>query len=95
VIVDPVLALELRLRWLEALLVGTQKDSHNRKGKGRERMASIPSTKNGQSLLRLAEDVQRRLNEVVNGNEGLKRFMVHCESYFFYNFFFLFFCKTV
>ncbi len=40
--VDPVLALELRLRWLEALILGMKQDiAKDRKGKAREEYASM------------------------------------------------------
>jgi|HubBroStandDraft_3_1064219.scaffolds.fasta_scaffold282284_1 hypothetical protein len=34
--------------------------------------------------MRVAEDIQRRLDIVVEGNEGLKRFMDHCSSLHLY-----------
>ncbi|KII87378.1 hypothetical protein PLICRDRAFT_125405 [Plicaturopsis crispa FD-325 SS-3] len=77
-VIDPALSLELRLRWLEALLLGVRQDAKDRKGKERER---APVLKNGESLLRLAEDVQRRLDNVVDSNEGLKRFMEHYDQH--------------
>jgi hypothetical protein len=70
--IDPVLSLELRLRWLEALLLGVRQDVKGTK---------VKEMKHGETLVRLAEEVQRRLNAVVSSNEGLKRFMDHCLSY--------------
>ena len=64
--IDPLLALELRLRWLEALIIGVKQDS------GR------PSLKHGETVSRLAETVQRNLNKAVQGNEGLTKFMDQC-----------------
>jgi hypothetical protein len=69
--IDPVLSLELRLRWLEALLLGVRQDVKGTK---------VKEMKHGETLVRLAEEVQRRLNAVVSSNEGLKRFMDHCLS---------------
>ncbi|KAF5383699.1 hypothetical protein D9615_003601 [Tricholomella constricta] len=34
--IDPALALDLRLRWLEAILLGVKQDARDRKGKERE-----------------------------------------------------------
>ncbi|PFH50264.1 hypothetical protein AMATHDRAFT_123746, partial [Amanita thiersii Skay4041] len=58
-LIDPALALELRLRWLETIVLGVQ--------------AAL--LKHGETLAHLAEDVQRRLDAIVEANEGLKRFM--------------------
>lgn len=69
-IIDPALSLELRLRWLEALLLGVRQDARDRKGKDR-----VPELKHGETLIRLAEDVQRRLDNVIQSNDGLQRFM--------------------
>ncbi|KAH7914832.1 hypothetical protein BJ138DRAFT_1177012 [Hygrophoropsis aurantiaca] len=68
--IDPALSLELRLRWLEALLLGVRQDQRDRKGKDK-----VPDLRQGGTLIRLAEDIQRRLNSVVESNDGLKRFM--------------------
>ncbi|KAF9530392.1 hypothetical protein CPB83DRAFT_875102 [Crepidotus variabilis] len=86
--VDPVLALELRLRWLEALILGVKQDlGKDRivfKGKGREAdYAAVNATqaiaaanlKPGDTLVRLAQTVQVKLDKALDGNEGLKRFM--------------------
>ncbi|KAF9565860.1 hypothetical protein CPC08DRAFT_629181 [Agrocybe pediades] len=78
--VDPVLALELRLRWLEALVFGMKQDT---KGKAREEYAGVinygsvaaANLKPGETLARLAQSVQTRLRKAVEGNEGLRRFM--------------------
>jgi hypothetical protein len=71
-VIDPALSLELRLRWLEAILLGVRQDAKDRK--------KLSELKHGQTLIRLAEDVQRRLDTAVESNEGLKRFMDHCTS---------------
>lgn len=69
-VIDPALSLELRLRWLEALLLGVRQDARDRKGKDK-----VPELKHGETLIRLAEDVQRRLDNVIQSNDGLQRFM--------------------
>ncbi|KAG0709353.1 hypothetical protein DFH29DRAFT_226836 [Suillus ampliporus] len=68
--IDPALSLELRLRWLEALVLGVRQDARDRKGKDK-----LPELKHGETLIRLAEDVQRRLDSVIQSNDGLQRFM--------------------
>ncbi|KAF9474751.1 hypothetical protein BDN70DRAFT_884463 [Pholiota conissans] len=75
--VDPVLALELRLRWLEALILGIKQDLGKGKGKAREEYTGIAPAhlKPGETLTRLAETVQSKLDKAVIDNEGLKRFM--------------------
>ncbi|KAF8202145.1 hypothetical protein BJ912DRAFT_943894 [Pholiota molesta] len=76
--VDPALALELRLKWLEALILGMKQDlGKDRKGKAREEYTGIATAhlKPGETLTRLAETVQSKLDKAVEDNEGLKRFM--------------------
>jgi hypothetical protein len=77
VVIDPVLSLELRLRWLEALLLGVRQEI--RSGRERDRVL-MPDTKAGETLTRMAEDVQKQLNVLVDSNEWLKRFMEKCSS---------------
>ncbi|KAI6023909.1 hypothetical protein PISMIDRAFT_101289 [Pisolithus microcarpus 441] len=68
--IDPALSLELRIRWLEALLVGVRQDPRERRGKDK-----LSDLKDGETLIRLAENVQHRLNGVIESNDGLKKFM--------------------
>jgi len=75
-IIDPALSLELRLRWLEAILLGVRQDAKDSRGKDK-----VVELKNGDTLLRVAEDIQRRLDAVVDSNDGLKRFMDSCEPH--------------
>jgi len=70
--IDPVLSLELRLRWLEALLLGVRQDTRDRKARPGEKPSEL---KPGESLIQLAVNLQRRLNSVVESNDGLKKFM--------------------
>ena len=74
--IDPFVALELRLRWLEALILGVKQDL------GR------PNLKDGETVSRLAETVQRKLNKAIQNNEVLTKFMDQCMFSFI---FFLFF----
>lgn len=91
--VDPILALQLRLRWLEALILGVKqdfgKDRSGSKGKNRETdyatvnpalAIAAAHLKPGDTLVRLTETVQSKLNKSLEGNEGLKRFMGSCMS---------------
>jgi hypothetical protein len=79
-LVDPALSLELRLRWLEAILLGVGQDVKSRRGK--EKAYEL---KNGESLSKVADDIQRRLNGVVEESDGLKRFMEQCSFVLFFN----------
>jgi len=75
-VVDPALSLELRLRWIEVILLGVKQDAtRDRKGKERD------SLSHGETLLRAAEDLQKRLTGIVNSNDGLKRFMDHYDQH--------------
>jgi hypothetical protein len=91
--IDPVLALELRLRWLEALILGMKQDlSRERKGKGKDaaeyasfgnaQTIASANLKHGETLMRLAQGVQHKLDKALEGNEGLKRFMDNCLACF-------------
>ncbi|KAI6041274.1 hypothetical protein EDC04DRAFT_2670104 [Pisolithus marmoratus] len=68
--IDPALSLELRIRWLEVLLVGVRQDPRERRGRDK-----FPDLKDGETLIRLAENVQHRLNGVIESNDSLKKFM--------------------
>jgi hypothetical protein len=92
--IDPELALELRVRWLEAIVLGLKQQVQldpngpglgssavgvggGRKGKAKEPNAAS-LLKHGETLLRLAENVQKQLESAVEGNEGLSKFMDKC-----------------
>jgi len=92
--ITPSMSVELRLRWLEALLLGVKQETGSRDGmstingrvgtqkkksnaekekeKERERQARK------KTLSRRAEEVQRKLDAVVAGHEGLRKFMDRC-----------------
>ena len=62
--ITPELSLELRLRWLEALLHGAKpKDKPLEKG---------------ETLLRSAQQIQKRLDGLVQNNDSLRKFMDQC-----------------
>lgn len=65
--IDPELALELRIRWLEALIHGPDP--------GRKRKETV-----GTTLARLTEDVKKRLDAIVEPNDSLKKFIDTCMS---------------
>ncbi|KAJ6610211.1 hypothetical protein B0H10DRAFT_2166111 [Mycena sp. CBHHK59/15] len=74
-VIEPALSLELRLRWLEAILLGVKQDARDRRGKEREKLT------HGETLIRTAEDLQKRLTTIVDSNDGLKRFMDHYDQH--------------
>ncbi|THH06558.1 hypothetical protein EW146_g9577 [Bondarzewia mesenterica] len=81
--IAPVQSLELRLRWLEALIYGVSSESATSSDR-RPRIASAPARerknglKSGDTLMRGAEELQRRLDTIVGANDGLRRFIDHC-----------------
>ncbi|EIM86592.1 uncharacterized protein STEHIDRAFT_97258 [Stereum hirsutum FP-91666 SS1] len=90
--VHPVQSLELRLRWLEALLYGVKPESAAPSRDRTSRHPRGPSVsgpnhdrrhglKNGETLMRSAEEVKRRMDSVVEGNDGLRRFVDHYEQH--------------
>ncbi|KIL69241.1 hypothetical protein M378DRAFT_70192 [Amanita muscaria Koide BX008] len=93
VTIDPVLSLELRLRWLEALVFGvpevkpasTGRVGRSLRNTSKRTVSSAEnkttSLKHGETLVRLAKDLQSRLDAIVEGNEGLKRFMSHFDQH--------------
>ncbi|KAG9123610.1 hypothetical protein FRC07_014546 [Ceratobasidium sp. 392] len=73
--VSPELMLELRLRWLEALVLGIGKDGN-----------VVPPREQDATgtLMRKANDAQRVLDDTVKMNDGLRKFMAVCETPFPY-----------
>jgi hypothetical protein len=71
---SPAQSLELRTRWLEAILYGTQRDESL--AGLRERNSEL---RRGETLIRAAEHVQRRMNDIANTYDVLRRFIGHCE----------------
>jgi len=62
--IDPALSLELRVRWLEVLLLGVKQEQST---------SSAKSTKT--TLVRGAEELHGKLDEAVQANDGLRKFM--------------------
>ncbi|EJD54182.1 hypothetical protein AURDEDRAFT_179412 [Auricularia subglabra TFB-10046 SS5] len=67
--ITPLVALQLRLRWLEAVINGLRPGS----------MSAIP--RDQAQLARRALDTQAKFNAIVNSNDSLKRFMDHYDEY--------------
>lgn len=68
------LSLQLRLRWLEALLYGVRAEPKDR--------TKDKSLRKGETLLRSAQQIQMRLDDLVANNDSLRKFMEHCMSLF-------------
>ena len=68
--IDPAMALEIRLRWLEAIVYGV------RKGKEPEKRGEL---KYGETLSRVTDNLQHQLQSVVENHDGLKKFMSSCK----------------
>ncbi|KAH9167768.1 hypothetical protein EDB89DRAFT_1995481 [Lactarius sanguifluus] len=72
----PTQSLELRVRWLEALIYGAKHDEslaglHERK----------PELKRGETLLRAAEHAHRRMNDVASTHDALRKFLSQYEQH--------------
>lgn len=73
--IDPLMALELRVRLLEGLVVGLDGlDQDPKTG-----VLSTTTTTTTTTLVKSTENIKRTLNKYVEGNETLRRFMSRCE----------------
>lgn len=77
--IDPELSLELRIRWLECLLHGVRQESRRAKGGKNSGADERDESRKGEVLVLKAEEVQRKLDRTVQGNDGLRKFMDRCE----------------
>lgn len=85
--VHPITSLELRVRWLEALVAGMggvdphSAGHHHSKSRaeGLKEKEKEESMRNF-GLLRKVDQVQRQLDQVVEENDQLRRFMTKCAS---------------
>ncbi|KAH9987179.1 hypothetical protein BJV77DRAFT_950453 [Russula vinacea] len=72
----PAQSLELRVRWLEAILHGAKRD---------EPLAGLrerkPELRRGETLIRGAEHAQRRMNDIASSYDVLRRFIGHYEQH--------------
>ena len=73
--IDPELSLELRIRWLECLLHGVRQETKRTKGRKSAGTNERDESKKGEMLVLKAEEVQRKLDRIVQGNDGLRKFM--------------------
>ncbi|KAL5533458.1 hypothetical protein ACEPAF_5234 [Sanghuangporus sanghuang] len=73
--IDPQLSLELRIRWLEVLLLGIKQDASAKSS--RERAKAKEEGKQGEkeTFVLKAEQTQKRFDGVVESNNGLRKFM--------------------
>jgi hypothetical protein len=60
-------SLELRLRWLEALIYGVS-------------LAHKLQLKRGETLIRAAQHAQRKLNDIASSHDALQKFISHRKS---------------
>ncbi|KAF8328841.1 uncharacterized protein EI90DRAFT_3063759 [Cantharellus anzutake] len=72
--VPPLISLELRIRWLEALISGLD-TRNNHRGRTQTKGKDI------KGLLHMTQDVQRELEEILEANDSLRRFMNTYEEY--------------
>jgi len=72
----PTQSLELRVRWLEAILYGLRHD---------ESLVGLnerkPELKRGETLIRAAEQTQQRMNDLASTYDVLRRFIGHYEQH--------------
>jgi hypothetical protein len=93
--ISPEVALRLRIRWLEALLLGVNdledKPSTSKDGNTGPKNAGDDGDETEeddeqedteeQTLIRRAEEIQRRLDNIVLENDDLARFVERCEYF--------------
>lgn len=80
--IPPLVSLELRVRWLEALVSGLNPQEKSRKEASSEAKPFV-------SLVRRTDEVQRQVDEAIEINDGFHRFMNSCEPGHFH---FILFC---
>ena len=77
--IHPITSLELRVRWLEALVSGVNTvDGRSTKAEKSAKETSWNAHRIG--LLKQATEVQRQLDQIVSDNDQLRRFMGNCQS---------------
>ena len=89
--IDPVLSLELRIRWIEVLLFGVKQDQatlkketinnakNNNKGSTTAASVSTKSKEEKEALVLRAEELKKKLDVIVDSNDGLRKFMDRCK----------------
>lgn len=69
-VIDPILSLQLRIRWLEALVAGMKNPDQKRH-----------DALEKDTLIQRAEGIRESLNEAFEGNEACKKFIKNCKDY--------------
>ncbi|KZV64449.1 hypothetical protein PENSPDRAFT_169575 [Peniophora sp. CONT] len=72
---DPAQALELRLKWLEAILFGVRSGAEG-KGKFVEKAGA-----GGETLVRSTGELQKRMDEIIQAHDSLRRFVDHYQQH--------------
>ncbi|KAG8853363.1 hypothetical protein FRB96_008153 [Tulasnella sp. 330] len=75
-VVDPILSLQLRIRWLEALVLGSKQLANNQAQRQQQTAQSSNST-----LWRRAEDIQSILSHATDSNEECQKFITDYNKY--------------
>jgi hypothetical protein len=70
----PEQSLELRIRWLEAILYGAKHDESLAGFRERH-----PGLKRGETVARAAEHAYQRMNDIATNYDVLRRFIGHCK----------------
>ncbi|KAH9933504.1 uncharacterized protein B0H18DRAFT_1083105 [Fomitopsis serialis] len=65
--IPPALSLDLRIRWLETILYGAERKH--------------VESKNGETLARSAEELEHKVDEVLQANDSLRKFMEHYDQH--------------
>ncbi|KAL5533461.1 hypothetical protein ACEPAF_5237 [Sanghuangporus sanghuang] len=68
--IDPQLSLELRIRWLEVLLLGIKQDASPKSPKERSKAKEEGKQGERETLVLEAEQTQKRFDEVAESNVG-------------------------
>ena len=76
--ISPEVALDLRIRWLEALVKGVN-IREEQPIDVKQRVNGVGKAKDT-DLARRIEEIQSKLDGIVEGNDSLKLFMQYCES---------------
>ena len=77
--IDPRLSLELRIRWLEVLLLGIKQGASGKALTGKAKAKEEAQHGDRETLVLKAEQTQKRFDGVVESNDGLRKFMDRCQ----------------
>ncbi|KZS91838.1 hypothetical protein SISNIDRAFT_413577 [Sistotremastrum niveocremeum HHB9708] len=79
--IPPEASIQLRLRYLEALVYGVTDDSKKKSKESLEKGKEKEGTLGSATLVRKTEEFQMRMNELLLRNDPLNRFMDYYEQY--------------